>query len=139
MPEMRKTILRALIFAASVAVVSLVLDLLYAVFYQGGPVEGGAREFLTFRAALHGATLVLTTVGGAVGFAFLRSYAIANVHIAALGAGLGLVTRLALLAAFRIGGFWGMAIWLLAGSAIVAYAGGRLLGAGSGSTAQDAT
>src|SRR5512135_3056713 len=135
---MRKTILRALIFAASVAAVSLVLDLLYAVFFRGGPMQGAAREFLTFRAALHGATLVLTTVGGAAGFACLRSYEIANVHIAALGAGLGLVTLLALLAAFRIGGFWGMAIWLLAGSAIVAYAGGRLLGACPGRAGQDA-
>jgi hypothetical protein len=136
---MRKTILRALIFAASVAVVSLVLDLLYAVFYQGVPVRGGAREFLTFRAALHGATLVLTAIGGAAGFAFLRSDAIANVDVAALGAGLGVVTLLALLAAFRIGGYWGMAIWLLAGSAIVAYAGGRLLGAGPGRRGREET
>jgi len=130
---MRITALRALIFAATVTAVSVVLDLAYAVLYHGGPSPGRTREFLAFRAALHGATLVLTAVGGAAGFALLRSHAITGARIAALGGGLGLVTLLALLAAFRVGGFWGMAIWLLAGSAIVAYIGGRMLGRGLGS------
>lgn len=125
---MRKSILRALIFAAAVVSVSLALDLLFAVFYQGGPVPGRAKQFWTYRAALHGATFVLTTVGGAVGFAFLQSYAITNARIVALGAALGLFTLVVLLAAFQVGGFWGMAIWLLAGSAIVAFVGGRVLG-----------
>lgn len=125
---MRKVILRTLLFAATVLAVSLITDMLFAVVYQGGPSRGGERAFLMFRLALHGATFVLTAIGAAVGFAFLRAYSIANARIAVLGAGLGLFTLAAVLTVMRFVGFWGVTAWLLVASALVAYSGGRFLG-----------
>jgi len=125
---MRRTIVRALIFAGAVTAVSLAVDLLFSVFYQGGPPQGRTREFVVHRSALHGATLVLTAVGGLVGFAFARSYTVANGQVAALGACVGLVTLAALLVAFHYGGFRAMAVWLFLSSIAVSYAGTKLLG-----------
>lgn len=125
---MRRTILRALILAAAVVSVSLVVDLLYSVVHQGGPARGRTREFLVFRSALHGATLVLTAVGAAAGFAFLRSYAISNARIVLLGSALGLVTVAAVLGALKVGGFRAVAAWLVLSSGVVAYSGGMALG-----------
>jgi len=117
-----------LVFAAAVAAVSLVVDLLFAVVYQGGPAPGRTREFLVFRSALHGATLVLTAVGAAAGFAFLRSYAISYARIVLLGAALGLVTVAAVLGALKVGGFWAVTAWLILSSGVVAYSGGMAFG-----------
>lgn len=125
---MRKSIIRALVFAVTLTAVSLAFDLLFTVFYHGGPPPGAARQFLVFRSALHGATLVLTAAGALIGFAFLRSYTIANSHIATLAAFLGMINLAALLVAFQIAGFWAMALWLLLSSAATSYIGGRLLG-----------
>lgn len=124
---MRKTLVRSLLFAGAVVGVSLAIDLL-SVLYQGGPAQGRGRQFLVFRAALHGATFVLTALGAATGFWFLRSYPITSARIASLGAALGLFTLSAALMAVRIGGFWGITAWLIAGSALVAFFGGKVLG-----------
>lgn len=127
--DVRTTIVRALIFAVTLTAVSLAFDLLFTVVYQGAPPHGVTRQFIVFRSALHGATLVLSAVGALTGFAFLRSYSIANTRIATLAAFLGMITLAALLVAFRVGGFWAMALWLVLSSAVTSYVGGRLLGA----------
>lgn len=124
---MRRTIIRALIFAVTLTAVSLAFDLVFTFFYQGGPPHGATRQFLVFRSALHGATLVLTAVGAAAGFAFLRSYAIANSRIATLAAFLGMINLAALLVAFQIAGFQAMALWLVLSSALASYFGGKIL------------
>jgi hypothetical protein len=125
---MRKTVLRALAFAGAMVAVSLAIDLLLAVFYQEIPLRDRGRQFFVFRTALHGATFVLTALGAAVGFAFLRSYSIANARILSLGAALGLFTLAAALTAVQAGGFWGITAWLIVGSALVSFFGGRVLG-----------
>jgi len=125
---MRKTVLRAFIFAGTVVVVSLAIDFLLAIFYQGGPPAEGREDFLRMRAVIHGATLVLTAVGAALGFAFLRSYAITTFRIAALGALLGVFALSGALVSFQAGGLWGIGAWLVLGSALVALIGGRVLG-----------
>lgn len=125
---MRRTIIRALVFAGTVTAISLAVDLLLAVFYQGWPPHGATKQFLVFRSALHGATLVVTAIGALVGFGFLRSYTIANARIVLLAAFVGIFTLPALLIAFQFAGFWGMALWLLLCSAVVSYLGGRVLG-----------
>ena len=125
---MRRTFIRALVFAVTLTAVSLAFDLLFTVFYQGGPPHGATRQFLVFRSALHGATLVLTAAGALTGFAFLRSYAIANASIATVAAFLGMINLAALLVAFQIAGFWAMALWLVLSSAATSYIGGRVLG-----------
>lgn len=122
---MRKTLLRALIFAAAVVAVSLALDLSLAV-YQGGLAS--VRQFIVFRVALHGATLVFTAAGAAIGFVFLRSYSIPYARIAALGAALGLVSLAAATMAVRAGAYWGILAWLIGGSALVSFLGGKVLG-----------
>lgn len=71
---------------------------------------------------------MLTAVGAAAGFAFLRSYAISNVRIVLLGSGLGLVTVAAVLGALKVGGFWAVAAWLVLSSGVVAYSGGMAFG-----------
>jgi hypothetical protein len=125
---MRKTVLRSLVFAGAVTAVSLAIDLLLAVFHQEPPLQDRGKQFFIFRTALHGASFVLTAVGAAVGFAFLRPYSIANARIAALGAALGLFTLAAALTAVRIGGFWGITVALIVGSALVCFLGGKALG-----------
>jgi hypothetical protein len=101
---MLKTVLRSVVFAAAVVAVSLAVDLLLAVFYQGTPLQDRSKQFFIFRAALHGATFLLTAAGAAVGFAFLRSYSITHAR------------------------FWAITVWLIAGSALVAFFGGKVLG-----------
>ena len=125
---MRKTVLRALIFAGTVVAVSLAIDFLWAVFYQGGPPAAGRDDFLLMRAAIHGATLVLTAVGAAVGFGFLRSYAITNLRVAALGILLGVFVLSGAIVSFQVGGLWAIGAWLVLGAALVTLIGGRLLG-----------
>jgi hypothetical protein len=125
---MRRTIIRALLFAVTVTAISLAGDLLLAVFHQGGPPHDATKAFLVFRSALHGATLVLTAIGAFAGFALLRSYTIANARIVVLAGVVGVFTLTALLIAFQLGGFRAMAVWLLLSSAVVSYSGGRLLG-----------
>ena len=125
---MRRTIIRALVFAVTLTAISLAVDLLFVVFHQGGPPHGGTRQFVVFRSALHGATLVLTAIGALTGFAFLRSYSIANARIVALAALLGIFTLAALFIAFQVAGFWAMALWLVLSSAVTSYVGGRALG-----------
>jgi hypothetical protein len=125
---MRKTVLRSLAFAGAVVAVSLAIDLLLAVFYQETPLQDRGRHFFIFRTALHGATFVLTALGAAAGFAFLRRYSIAYARIVSLGAALGLFTAAAALTAIRVGGFWGITAWLIFGSALVSFFGGRALG-----------
>ena len=131
---MRATIVRALVFACAVAGASLTLDLLYTAFQHGAPYRGALREFLVFRSALHGATLVLTLAGALAGFALARSCEIALARIAVLGAFLGVATPAALLVAFRLAGFRGMAAWLVLSAAAVAYAGANGLGARDSAT-----
>jgi hypothetical protein len=126
---MRVTMTRALLFAVTLTATSLAVDLLSAAFYQGGPPHGGTRQFFVYRSALHGSTLVLTAIGALIGFAFLRSYSIANARIVALAAFLGTLTLVALFIAFQVAGFWAMALWLVLSSAVTAYVGGRILGA----------
>jgi hypothetical protein len=125
---MRKTLLRSLLFAGAVVAVSLTIDLLFAFFYQAGPMQGRGKQFFIFRTALHGATFVLTAVGATIGFAFVRSYSITNARIVSLGAALGLFTLAAALMAIRMGGFWGITVWLIAASALVSFFGGKMLG-----------
>jgi hypothetical protein len=81
---MRKTILRALIFAGTAAAVSLAVDFLLAIFYQGSPPATHRNDFLLIRAAIHGATLVLALFGATLGFVFLRSYAITTWRVGAV-------------------------------------------------------
>lgn len=125
---MRKPVIRALVFAVTLTAASLTFDLLFTVVYPGGPPHGVTRQFIVFRSALHGATLVLSAVGALTGFAFLRSYSISNARIATLAAFLGVFTLAALLIAFQVAGFWTMALWLVLSSAVTSYFGGRLLG-----------
>ena len=125
---MRRAIIRALVFAVAVTAISLAFDLLFTMFYQEGPGHGVTRQFIVFRSALHGATLVLTAVGALLGFAFLRSYSIANTRIVTLAAFLGMITLAALSIAFQVAGFWAMALWLVLSSAVTSYVGGRVLG-----------
>jgi len=132
-PAVRRTIVRALVFAATLTAASLAVDLLFVAFHHGGLPPGGTRQFIVFRSALHGATLVLSAAGALAGFAFLRSHTISNARIATLAAFLGVVTPAALLVAFKLGGFRGMALWLVLASAAASYAGGRALGAPRGS------
>lgn len=131
---MRSAILRALVFAGAVTGASLAMDLVYTAFQQGAPYRGLTREFAVFRLALHGATLVMTLAGALVGFALARSCEVALARIATLGVFLGVATLAALLVAFRVAGFWGMAAWLLLSGALVSYAGARLLGTRAGPT-----
>ena len=125
---MRRTLIRALVFALTLSAVSVAFDLLYTLFYLGGPPHGATRQFLVFRSALHGATLVLSALGALAGFAFVRAYSIANSRIATLAAFLGMITLAALLTAFQVGGFRAMALWLVLSSAAASYLGGRVLG-----------
>jgi hypothetical protein len=125
---MRKTILRALIFSGTVAAVSLAIDFLLAIFYQGGPLAGDRSDFLQMRAIIHGATLVLGLIGAALGFVFLRCYAITTLRVVALGTVLGVFALSGVLVSFQAGGIWGGGAWLLLGSAAVALIGGRMLG-----------
>ena len=130
---MRSTIARALVFAVALTAASLAVDLLFLAISHGGLPPGGARQFIVFRSALHGATLVLSAAGALAGFAFLRSHTISNARIATLAAFLGVVTPAALFVAFKLGGFRGMALWLILSSAVASYVGGRALGARSSS------
>ena len=125
---MRRTLLRALVFAGAVVAVSLAIDLLLTVVYQGGPRQGRTREFLVFRSALHGATFVLTAIGATLGFALLQSYSITIKRIALLGGALGLFALGAVLTAVHIGGFRGISVLLLVASGLIAFFGGKLLG-----------
>jgi hypothetical protein len=125
---MKKTVLRSLAFAGAVVAVSLAIDLLFAVFYQGAPAQGRGKQFFMFRTALHGATFVLTAIGAAMGFAFLRSYSITSARILSLGAALGLFTLAAALTAIQVGGFRGIAFSLIVASALVSFFGGKVLG-----------
>jgi len=125
---MRRTIIRALVFAVTLTAISLAVDLLSVLLNQGGLPHGGARQFVVFRSALHGATLVLSAIGALMGFGFLRSYSIAIARIVALAALLGIFTLAALFVAFQIAGFWAMALWLIVSSAVTSYVGGRVLG-----------
>lgn len=129
---MGKTLLRPLAFAGAVAAVSLALDLFATVFYQGVPVPGSGRQFIVFRAALHGATFVFTALGAAAGFAFLRSYSIGYARIALLGAAFGMVTFAAAIAGVRLGAYWAILGWLIAGSALVCLFGAKVLGSKEG-------
>jgi hypothetical protein len=125
---MRTAILRALLFAGAVVAVSVAIDLLMTVFYLGDPVLGRGRQFYVFRLAIHGASFVLTALGSAVGFAFLRAYSITNAHVCLLGAALGMFTLSAALMAVKTGGFLVVAVLLVVGSALVAHLGGKALG-----------
>jgi len=125
---MRKAILRALLFSGAVLAVSVTTDALMTVFYVGDPVLGRERQFYVFRSAIHGASFVLTLLGSAAGFAFLRSCSIPGSRVVLLGAALGMFTLSAALIAVRTGGFLVVAVLLIAGSALVAYFGGKVLG-----------
>jgi hypothetical protein len=125
---MRRTVIRGLVFAVTLTATSLAFDLLFTAFHQEGFPHGVTRQFIVFRSALHGATLVLTAVGALLGFAFLRSYSIANTRIVTIAAFLGMINFAALSIAFQVAGFSAMTLWLVLASAVVSYAGGRLLG-----------
>jgi len=134
---MRRTVVRALVFAVTLTAASLAVDLVSAVLHQGGLPHGVTRQALVFRGALHGATLVLSAAGALAGFAFLRSHSIGNARIAALAAFLGVFTLTALFVVFQFGGFRAMAAWLVLSSAVTSYVGGRALGTAQVSTQED--
>src|SRR5574340_587974 len=113
---MAKSLFRALVLAAGVVAVSLALDVLVALYYQAGAPQRWGRQFLVFRMALHGATFVFSLVGAWIGFAFVRAYAINYGRVAALGAALGGVTFAAAIAGIRLGVYWAILAWLIAGS-----------------------
>ncbi len=121
---MGKSLLRALVLAAGVVAVSLALDLLVSLFY--GAQWG--RQFVVFRMALHGATFVFTALGAALGFAFVRAPPIAYARIALLGATLGVATFGVAMAGIRLGAYWAVLAWLIAGSALAAHFGAKVLG-----------
>ncbi|TAK84998.1 MAG: hypothetical protein EPO20_12490 [Betaproteobacteria bacterium] len=129
---MGKTLLRSLVFAGAVVGVSLALDLLVTVLYQGGPVPGAGRRFIVFRTALHGATFVFTAIGAAIGFAFLGSHTISYGRIASLGAALGVVTLAAAIMGVRGGAYWAILGWLIVGSALVSFFGAKVLASKEG-------
>ena len=129
-PQMRTTLLRSLVFAGAVVAVALAMDLLIAFFLQGCPVPGRGRQFFMFRTALHGATFAFTAVGAAMGFAFVRCYSMTYARIVLLGAVSGMFALAAVQMAIQTGSFWGITVWLILGSALVSYLGGKLLGSG---------
>lgn len=113
----RGALIRGLAFGAALAAVSLATDLAFS----------GAGSFGKFRIALHGASFTMAAIGAAAGFALLRHRAVALLHAAMLGAGSGVLAYAGVVAAVRMGAFAWVAVGLLAGSAAIAYAGGRAL------------
>ena len=123
---MGKTLLRALIFGASVVAVTLAIDLV-AIAWQGGLGDGRGRQFLAFRGALHGATFVMAAAGALAGFAFLHAHAIADGWIAMLGAAFGVFAIAAVLGAVHRGAFAVAAALLPVAAGLLAYFGGKVL------------
>jgi hypothetical protein len=70
-----------------------------------------------------------------MGKTLLRSLAFAGAHyarIALLGAALGVVTFAAATAGIRLGAYWAILGWLIAGSALVCFFGAKVLGSKEG-------
>lgn len=126
---MKEAVARALVFAACTLAATLLIDLALSLFYQAGPAEGRTRQFVAFRAALHGATFVLTALGAALGFAVSGVRHVATAHIAMLGAGFGAFALAATLTGVKLGGFAVIALVLVAGACAVAYFGARAIAA----------
>ena len=126
---MRSAIARALIFAGASLAVTLAIDTVMTLVYQRGPGEGGARQFLAFRTALHGATFAMSLLGAALGFAAYAPTRLANAHVALLGAGFGTFALAASLTGVRLGGFAVIAVVIVGGAAAVAYFGAKAIAA----------
>jgi hypothetical protein len=124
---MRNAVARALIFGAAALAVSLAIDLVLSLSYPARLPPGGARHFVVFRTALHGATFTLTALGSALGFALPGANPISRLHVAMLGAGFGAFALAAALTGVRIGGFAMIAVLLVAGAAAVSYFGARAI------------
>ena len=105
----------------------LLADVLLWGGYQGGHPESQRSELVRTHALFHAAVLLLSMIGAFIGFVPVRRRFLSINRIAILALIFAVATFFAVDFAFQAGGIVAAALWLLVGSSIVAFLGGRML------------
>ena len=124
---MRGNVLRASTFAGITFLLMVMADVLTWGGYQGGHPESQRGELLWTHGAFHGGVLGLSMLGAFVGFMPVRRRFLPISRIVMLAVIFAIATFFAVVAAFQAGGIVAAAWWLLVGSLIIAFVGGRML------------
>lgn len=124
---MRGNVIRASAFAGITFLLLVVADVFMWGGYQGGHPEAQRSDLLGTHAAFHAGVLGLSMLGAFIGFVPVRRRFLPMNRIVVLAAVFAIATFFAVVAAFQAGGVFVAALWLLVGSSIVAFVGGRIL------------
>jgi hypothetical protein len=124
---MRGNVIRALTFASVTFVLLVLADAAMWGGFQGAQPEAQHSELLRIHVAFHAAVLTLAFIGALIGFLPVRKRLLPIKGAVILAVIFSMLSFFAVIGAFQIGGIAAAGIWLVAGSATVAFVGGRML------------
>jgi len=105
----------------------LLADVLIWGGYQGGHPQSQRNELLWTHGAFHTGVLVLSMIGAFVGFIPVRGRVISINRVVVLAIVFAIATFFAVASTFQAGGIAAAALWLLVGSSVITFVGGRML------------
>jgi hypothetical protein len=129
---MNQALHRTFAFAGTAFVVLLLADLAVWGGYQGMHPRDELPSQLIMHGAMHVSVLVLSVIGAAVAFFFLRRRLPSTKVASVFGAVFATLSFFAIVAAFTAAGFIGAGAWLLLGSATIALLCGLIAGRNEG-------
>ena len=124
---MRGHAIRATTFAGITFLLMLLADVLMWGGYQGGHLESQRNELLWTHGVFHTGVLLLSMICAFVGFIPVRERFISISRVVVLAIVFAIATFFAVASSFQVGGIAAAALWLLVGSSVMTFVGGRML------------